>query len=180
MLKSKNTNKTTLVLVVAVLAAIMTFGPSVSNFQTAMAHYGVDKDDCKDNEDYYEDHEEACDKNLKEHYGKDYDGNFASQAIGQEQDSEQNSQVVSGEDSVLSGNNINLQNQENSGSNALAQNGGDDDDDDDGNSARQGIGQSQSSEQNSQVVSGEDSVGSGNNISFQNQENSGSNAAAQQ
>ena len=180
MLKSKNTNKTTLVLVVvAVLAAIMTFGPSVSNFQTAMAHYGVDKDDCKDDEDYYEDHEEACDKNLKEHYGKDYDGNFASQAIGQEQDSEQNSQVVSGEDSVLSGNNINVQNQENSGSNALAQNGGDDGDGD-GNSARQGIGQSQSSEQNSQVVSGGDTIGSGNNISFQNQENSGSNAAAQQ
>jgi hypothetical protein len=178
MLKSKNTNKTTLVLVVAILAAIMTFGPSVSNFQTAMAHYGVDKDDCKDDKDYYEDHEEACDKNLKEHYGKDYDGNFASQAIGQEQDSEQNSQVVSGGDSVASGNNINFQNQENSGNNALAQDGGDDDGD--GNSARQGIGQSQSSKQNSQVVSGGDSVASGNNINFQNQENSGNNAAAQQ
>jgi hypothetical protein len=27
-------------------------------------------------------------QNLKEHHGKVYDGNFASQAIGQEQDSE--------------------------------------------------------------------------------------------
>jgi len=106
---------------VAVLATIMTFGPSVSNFQAAMAHYGVDKDDCKDDKDYYEDHQEACDKNLKKHYGKDYDGNFASQAIGQEQDSEQNSQVVSGEDSIGSGNNFSFQNQENSGNNAAAQ-----------------------------------------------------------
>jgi len=199
MLKSKNTNKTTLVLVVAVLSAIMTFGPSVSNFQNAFATNGVDSEQCRDDEDYYEDNEEACDKDLRLHFGEDYDGDFgsktiddddddddddndnggnsASQAIGQSQSSEQNSQVVSGGDSIGSGNNINLQNQENSGNNALAQDGGDDGD---GNSARQGIGQSQSSEQNSQVVSGGDTTGSGNNFSFQNQENSGSNAAAQQ
>jgi hypothetical protein len=179
MLKSKNTNKTTLVLVVAILAAIMTIGPSVSNFQSVFAHYGVDKDDCKNDKDYYEDHEDACDKNLKKHYGKDYDGNFASQAIAQEQDSEQNSQVVSGDDTEDSGNNFSFQNQENKGNNALAQSGGDDDDDG-GNSAKQGIGQSQSSEQNSQVVSGDDTEDSGNNFSFQNQENKGNNAAAQQ
>jgi hypothetical protein len=200
MLKSKNTNKTTLVLVVSVLAAIMTFGPSVSNFQSVFATNGVDSEQCKDDEDYYEDNEKACDKDLRLHYGEDYDGDFgsktiddddddndnddndsngnsASQGIGQSQSSEQNSQVVSGEDTVASGNNINLQNQENSGSNALAQDGGDDGD---GNSARQGIGQSQSSEQNSQVVSGEDTVASGNNINLQNQENTGNNAAAQQ
>ena len=41
------------------------------------------------------------------------------------------------------------------------------------------LGQSQSSSQNSQVVSGEDTEGSGNNLSFQNQENSGNNALAQ-
>jgi len=61
---------------------------------------------------------------LKEHYGDDYDidkGNSASQTISQEQDSEQNSQVVSGGDSVGSGNNFSFQNQENSGRNALAQ-----------------------------------------------------------
>jgi hypothetical protein len=201
MLKSKNTNKTTLVLVVSVLAAIMIFGPSVSNFQSVFATNGVDSEQCKDDEDYYEDNEKACDKDLRLHYGEDYDGDFgsktidddddddedhddgngdgnsASQAIGQSQSSEQNSQVVSGEDTVASGNNINLQNQENTGNNALAQDGGDDGD---GNSARQGIGQSQSSEQNSQVVSGEDTVASGNNINLQNQENTGNNAAAQQ
>ena len=49
-----------------------------------------------------------------------------------------------------------------------------------GNRASQGIGQSQSSEQNSQVVSGGDTKNSGNNFSFQNQENKGNNAAAQQ
>ncbi|MDN5868677.1 MAG: hypothetical protein L0H55_14935, partial [Candidatus Nitrosocosmicus sp.] len=84
MLKSNNTNKTLVVLVVALFAVAMTFGPSASNFQTALAHYGVDKDDCKDDEDYYENHEDDCDKNLREHYDEDYDGNFASQAIGQE------------------------------------------------------------------------------------------------
>ena len=56
----------------------------------------------------------------------------------------------------------------------------DDDDDGDGNRASQAIGQSQSSSQNSQVVSGGDSIGSGNNFNFQNQENSGNNALAQQ
>ena len=48
------------------------------------------------------------------------------------------------------------------------------------NKASQGIGQSQSSSQNSQVVSGGDTEGSGNNFNFQNQENTGNNALAQQ
>ncbi len=48
-----------------------------------------------------------------------------------------------------------------------------------GNVAEQSISQSQSSSQNSQVVSGGDTVGSGNNINVQNQENSGNNALAQ-
>ncbi len=38
----------------------------------------------------------------------------------------------------------------------------------------------QSSGQNSQVVSGGDTVGSGNNFNFQNQVNTGNNALAQQ
>ena len=143
MLKSKNTNKTTLVLVVSVLAAIMTFGPSVSNFQSAFATNGVDSEQCKDDEDYYEDHEKACDKDLRLHYGEDYDGDFGSKTIDDDNDN-------------------------------------DHDDNGDGNSASQAIGQSQSSEQNSQVVSGGDTLASGNNFSFQNQKNTGSNAAAQQ
>ena len=55
-----------------------------------------------------------------------------------------------------------------------------DHDNDGGNRASQGIGQSQSSSQNSQVVSGGDTENSGNNFSFQNQKNSGNNALAQQ
>lgn len=49
-----------------------------------------------------------------------------------------------------------------------------------GNKASQGIGQSQSSSQNSQVVSGGNTFGSGNNFNFQNQVNTGNNALAQQ
>jgi hypothetical protein len=197
MLKSIDT-KLTSVLVVAVVAALMIFGPATSSFQSAFAHYGVDSEQCKDDEDYYEDHEEACDKNLRVHYGEDYDGDFGSktidddeddednndsdgnssnQGIGQSQSSSQNSQCVSGGDTNDSCNNISLQNQENSGNNAAAQNGGDDDDD--GNSSNQGIGQSQSSRQNSQCVAGGSLGNSCNNISLQNQENSGNNAAAQ-
>ena len=146
MLKSKNTNKTTLVLVVAVLAAIMTLGPAVSNVQSAFATNGVNSEQCKDDEDYYEDNEKACDKDLRLHYGEDYDGDFGSKTIDDDDDDDDDH---------------------------------DDGDNGDGNKASQGIGQSQSSEQNSQVVSGDDTEDSGNNFSFQNQENSGNNAAAQ-
>ena len=198
MLKLNNTKTTSIVLVVAMLAAIMTIGPVVSSFPSALAHYGVDKDQCKDDEDYYDDNEEACDKNLREHYDNDYNGNYgskniddddddnggnnANQGIGQSQSSRQNSQCVSGDDTNDSCNNLSFQNQENEGNNAAAQSGGNNDDDDDngGNSANQGIGQSQSSKQNSQVVSGDDTEDSGNNLSFQNQENEGNNVLAQQ
>ena len=114
----------------------------------------------------------------KDHDNDDDDGNSASQIIAQVQHSIQNSQVVSGGDTEDSGNNFNFQNQENEGNNALAQSN--DGDDDGGNSASQAIVQSQSSKQNSQVVSGGDSIGSGNNFNFQNQENSGNNALGQQ
>lgn len=48
-------------------------------------------------------------------------GNSAEQSISQSQSSSQNSQVVSGGDTIGSSNNINVQNQENSGNNAAAQ-----------------------------------------------------------
>ena len=83
---------------------------------------------------------------------------------------------ASGGTTFLSCNNVSFQNQKNTGNNALAQD--DDDNDNSDNLAKQSISQSQSS-QNSQVVSGGDTIGSGNNINVQNQENSGSNAAAQ-
>jgi hypothetical protein len=100
-------------------------------------------------------------------------GNKATQSIEQSQSSVQNALCASGANTFLSCNNVNFQNQKNTGNNALAQQGND------GNSADQSISQSQSSRQNSQVVSGGDTIGSGNNINVQNQENSGSNAAAQ-
>ena len=113
----------------------------------------------------------------------DDDGNSANQGIGQSQDSDQSALCVSGDGTFVSCNNLNVQNQENSGSNAVAQQGGNGnggDDDNGGNSANQGIGQSQSSSQRSGVVSGDDTVASGNNVNVQNQENEGNNAAAQQ
>jgi hypothetical protein len=103
-------------------------------------------------------------------------GNYAEQSISQSQASVQNALCASGGTTFLSCNNVSFQNQKNSGNNALAQ---DDDDGNGGNSADQSISQSQSSSQNSQAVSGGDTIGSGNNINVQNQENSGSNAAAQ-
>jgi hypothetical protein len=107
-------------------------------------------------------------------------GNVAQQSISQSQASVQNALCASGTGTTfLSCNNLSFQNQKNSGNNALAQQGSGSDDGNGGNSADQSISQSQSSEQNSQVVSGGDTIGSGNNINVQNQENSGSNAAAQ-
>ena len=103
-------------------------------------------------------------------------GNHAEQSISQSQASVQNALCASGGTTFLSCNNVSFQNQKNTGNNALAQ---DDDADNGGNSADQSISQSQSSRQNSQVVSGGDTIGSGNNINVQNQENSGSNALAQ-
>jgi hypothetical protein len=98
--------------------------------------------------------------------------NKASQSISQSQSSNQNAGCVSGGTTFLSCNNLSFQHQKNTGNNALAQSGHD------GNFADQSIGQSQSSSQTSNVVSGGDTIGSGNNINVQSQENSGSNAAA--
>jgi hypothetical protein len=103
-------------------------------------------------------------------------GNVAEQSISQSQDSVQNALCASGGTTFLSCNNVSFQHQKNTGNNALAQ---EDDDGNGGNSADQSISQSQSSSQNSQVVSGGDTIGSGNNINVQSQTNSGSNAAAQ-
>jgi precorrin-6B methylase 1 len=55
------------------------------------------------------------------HKKGDKKSNFAQQIISQVQKSSQNSLVVSGGDTVASGNNINLQFQSNTGNNALAQ-----------------------------------------------------------
>ncbi|KAA2283387.1 hypothetical protein [Candidatus Nitrosocosmicus sp. SS] len=176
MYKYNNTKNAAVILAAAIATAIV-MGPIINNIGEVLAKQKYDDwDDCRD------DHSKNwCKKYFKHHHDNDDDydddGNRASQGIGQSQSSSQNSQVVSGGDSIGSGNNFSFQNQVNTGNNALAQ---DDDDDDDGNRASQGIGQSQSSSQNSQVVSGGDSIGSGNNFSFQNQVNTGNNALAQQ
>lgn len=106
------------------------------------------------------------------------DGNVVEQSISQSQSSVQNALYASGGTIFLSCNNVSLQNQKNSGATHLynnvkmmitvetLQN-------------KPSINQSQPSSQNSQVVSGRDTIGPGKNINVQNQENSGSNAAAQ-
>ena len=150
-----NKKQISILSVITVLALAMTLSPIGLNYKVNVAFAGGD-----------------------DHNDDDDGGNSASQIIAQVQRSIQNSQVVSGGDTEDSGNNFNFQNQENEGNNALAQDS--DDGDGDGNSASQAIVQSQSSKQNSQVVSGGDTSGSGNNFSFQNQENSGNNALGQQ
>ena len=142
---------TTILAVISALAIVMTLSPLGLNSNTNMAFAGGN------------------------HHDDDDAGNSASQIIAQVQHSLQNSQVVSGDDIEDSGNNFNFQNQENSGNNAAAQRGGDDD----GNNSNQGIGQDQSNEQNAQCVSGEDAIVSCNNVSFQNQVNSGFNVLGQ-
>ena len=106
-------------------------------------------------------------------------GNTANQGIGQAQSSNQNALCVSGTGTFVSCNNLNAQNQANSGSNALAQQGGSGSGSG-GNLANQAIGQAQSSNQNSGVVSGGNTAGSGNNVNTQTQNNTGSNAVGQQ
>ncbi len=150
-----NKKQTSIIAVFSALAIVMTLSPVGLNYNINIAFAGGN-----------------------DHHDDD-DGNSASQIIDQVQRSIQNSQVVSGDDIEDSGNNFNFQNQGNSGSNAAGQQGGGDDDDD-GNNSNQGIGQSQSSRQNSQCVAGGSLGNSCNNISFQNQGNSGSNAAGQQ
>ena len=171
MLRSNHTKKTAL-LVVAVLATVMIMGPSISSINSVSAKQKYnDWEDCRD------DHSKNWCKNYFRHHNNhdNGNGNRASQAIGQSQSSSQNSQCVSGGSTSGSCNNFSFQNQKNSGNNALAQDGNGQG----GNKASQGIGQSQSSSQNSQVVSGGDTVGSGNNFNFQNQVNTGNNALAQ-
>jgi hypothetical protein len=118
MFRSNNT-KTTTVLIVVALTTVMIMGPLISNVGDVLA-----KQNYKDWEDCRDDHSKNwCKKYFKDHDNDDdgNNGNRASQGIGQSQSSSQNSQVVSGGDSIGSGNNFNFQNQENSGNNALAQ-----------------------------------------------------------
>ncbi len=118
MLKSNNT-KTTIVIVVAIFATVMIMGPAMPTIDTVSAKQKYDDwEDCRD------DHSKNwCKKYFKNHDDDDDDGNGnkASQGIGQSQSSSQNSQCVSGGSTTDSCNNVSVQNQQNSGNNALAQ-----------------------------------------------------------
>lgn len=112
-----NSRKMILVSTSMILALAMVLTPSVMSDNVFAKQKYKNWDDCRD------DHS----KNWCKNYFKKHDnhnkngGNKASQGIGQSQSSSQNSQVVSGGNTVGSGNNFNFQNQVNTGNNALAQ-----------------------------------------------------------
>ena len=113
-----NTGKTLLVTTAVVMALALILAPS------AMSENAFAKKKYKNWSDCREDHSKNwCKKYFKKHHDNDNKkgGNKASQGIGQSQSSSQNSQVVSGGDTVGSGNNFSFQNQENKGNNALGQ-----------------------------------------------------------
>ena len=103
-------------------------------------------------------------------------GNDADQDIDQGQSSRQNTQCVSGEDVVASCNDLSSQDQDNEGNNAAGQQNGKGK----GNDGEQEIEQDQENKQNSQCVAGDSIAASCNNLSFQDQDNEGNNAAGQQ
>jgi len=108
-------------------------------------------------------------------------GNDGDQDIDQGQSSRQNAQCVSGEDVAASCNQLSFQDQDNEGNNAAGQEGGEGKGGDGkkGNDGDQGIEQDQDNDQNAQCVSGEDAIVSCNQLSFQDQFNSGENALGQ-
>ena len=105
-------------------------------------------------------------------------GNDGDQDIEQEQENNQNSQCVAGDSVAASCNNLSVQDQDNEGNNAAAQDGGDNKKGK-GNDGDQDIEQEQENKQNAQCVSGEDAIVSCNQLSFQNQDNEGSNTLGQ-
>jgi hypothetical protein len=103
-------------------------------------------------------------------------GNDGDQDIDQGQSSRQNAQCVSAEDVVASCNQVSVQDQNNEGNNAAGQQNGKGK----GNDGDQDIEQEQENKQNSQCVAGDSVAASCNNLSFQDQDNEGNNAAGQQ
>ncbi|HEX7207255.1 MAG TPA: hypothetical protein VF233_03680 [Nitrososphaeraceae archaeon] len=103
-------------------------------------------------------------------------GNDGDQDIEQGQSSRQNAQCVSGEDVVASCNQVSVQDQDNEGNNAAGQQNGKGK----GNDGDQDIEQEQENKQNSQCVAGDSVAASCNNLSLQDQDNEGNNAAGQQ
>jgi hypothetical protein len=105
-------------------------------------------------------------------------GNDGDQDIEQEQENNQNSQCVAGDSVAASCNNLSVQDQDNEGNNAAAQDGGDNKKGK-GNDGDQDIEQEQENKQNAQCVSGEDAIVSCNQLSVQDQFNEGTNTLGQ-
>jgi hypothetical protein len=105
-------------------------------------------------------------------------GNDGDQDIEQEQENNQNSQCVAGDSVAASCNQLSVQDQDNEGNNAAAQDGGDNNKGK-GNDGDQDIEQEQENKQNAQCVSGEDAIVSCNQLSVQDQDNEGSNTLGQ-
>ncbi len=94
---------------ITALAVVMTIAPPTSSSNGIKAFAwgdGWDGDGCGDGWD-----------------GDGFDGhdNFADQGINQHQGNHQDSQIVSGGDTIGSGSNFSFQNEDNFGNNALAQ-----------------------------------------------------------
>ncbi len=106
-------------------------------------------------------------------------GNDGDQGIDQDQESKQNTQCVAGGSIAASCNNLSFKDQDNDGNNAAGQQNGGDNKKGKGNDGDQGIDQDQDNKQHAQCVSGEDAIVSCNNLSFQEQINSGNNALGQ-
>ena len=105
-------------------------------------------------------------------------GNTATQGIGQSQSVKQGAVCVSGDGTFGSCNNLSNQEQTNFGNNVAGQQGGSGYKGG-GNTATQGIGQSQSANQGSLCVSGGSTSGSCNNFNSQTQTNYGNNVIGQ-
>jgi hypothetical protein len=102
-----NKKQASVLALVAIFASIMVVGPVASN--SAFAH----------SDDFWKRFFDNDDNN---------GGNSADQEISQSQESEQDSFVVSGDDTDDSGNNLNAQFQFNDGNNALGQQDNDEED----------------------------------------------------
>jgi hypothetical protein len=113
-----NSTKRIAIIVVAVFATALIMGATLLSIDGAFATKKYNNwSDCR------EDHSKNwCKKYFKKHDNDNGNGgNKASQGIGQSQSSSQNSQCVSGGSTSGSCNNVSVQNQQNSGNNALVQ-----------------------------------------------------------
>ncbi len=111
----KNSRKIVVFIPATILITVFLAASPVTIINTAFAKIYTDWGDCRD------DHGQTWCEYYFQITGFDKCSNDASQGIGQSQSSEQNSQVVSGGDSINSGNNINIQGQGNSGNDAMGQ-----------------------------------------------------------